>query len=96
MLMRQILGNYSFSPEVTVVLGEAFDRACETLKSYNSACKETERDLLALRILALARIGEHDPDRLVDRSVAFVTGRFIAPMRHPIALRIKSLSTRSD
>ena len=40
-------------------MGEAFDKACNSLRSFGTAC--TVREIIAKRIVAAARNGERDP-----------------------------------
>jgi hypothetical protein len=51
-----------FEPELLASMGIAFAAACEALGLSNKSDKVTE--LVASRIIALARCGEHDPERL--------------------------------
>ena len=43
-------------------MGEAFDRACKSLRNFGSAC--TVREIIAKRIIDAAKSGERDPARL--------------------------------
>ena len=43
-------------------MGEAFDKACNSLRSFGTAC--TVREIIAKRIIAVAKNGERDPARL--------------------------------
>ncbi len=51
-----------FEPELLASMGVAFAAACEALGLADKTDKVTE--LVASRIIALARCGEHDAERL--------------------------------
>ena len=51
--------NAWFDDAATLVMGEAFDKACKSLRKFGSAC--TVREIIAKRIVAAARNGERDP-----------------------------------
>jgi len=51
-----------FEPEVLASMGIAFAAACEALGLADKTDKATE--LVASRIITLARCGEHDSERL--------------------------------
>jgi hypothetical protein len=51
-----------FDPELLASMGIAFAAACEALGLANKPDKVTE--LVASRIIAVARCGERDPERL--------------------------------
>lgn len=57
----------SFDPETTRVMGEAFERACNTLG--NSGQPVIVREIIAKRILQVARDGERNPDELCERAL---------------------------
>jgi hypothetical protein len=54
-----------FEPEVTRAMSEAFDEACRKLRLMDGAA--SEREVIAVRIIELARRGERDPARLCER-----------------------------
>ena len=54
--------NVSFDEAATLAMGEAFDRACRSLRSFGSAV--TVRTIVAERIIKAAKNGERDPGRL--------------------------------
>jgi hypothetical protein len=56
-----------FEPDATRAMSLAFDEACRTLKLKDGAARE--REAVAVRIIELARRGEHDPVRLCERVV---------------------------
>jgi hypothetical protein len=51
-----------FDDAATLVLGEAFDRACVSLRRFESLI--TAREMIAKRIIGAAKNGERDPARL--------------------------------
>ena len=51
--------NVAFDDAATSAMGEAFDKACNSLRSFGTAC--TVREIIAKRIVAAARNGERDP-----------------------------------
>jgi hypothetical protein len=55
----------AFSSETTHAMSVAFDDVCQALKLTNRA--EREREVIALRIIELARRGEHDAVWLRER-----------------------------
>ena len=54
-----------FEPDVTSAMSTAFDDACRALNLSNTATRE--RESVAVRIIELAKRGEHDPKRLCER-----------------------------
>ncbi len=54
-----------FEPEATQAMSAAFDEACRALQLTDSATRE--REVVAVRIIELARRGERDPKRLCER-----------------------------
>ena len=63
-----MIQNAEFGPEVTAILGQAYDRACRYLheKEQPGAVKE----IIAKRIIELAKDGERDPQRLCVRALS--------------------------
>jgi hypothetical protein len=53
-----------FDPAATHVMGEAFDCACRSLRGIGQVGRV--REIIAKRIIEVAREGERDPDRLSD------------------------------
>lgn len=58
------LGTSVFDPEITNAMSVAFDDVCRTLKVNGNA---REREVIATRIIELARRGERNPAHLRDR-----------------------------
>ena len=66
-----LLSNAAFDSETTELLGAAFEAAWEKLNTAGSALAEGSgaaltRELLAKRIIEMAKRGERNPDRLVE------------------------------
>jgi hypothetical protein len=59
--------NVAFDDTATSAMGEAFDKACKSLRSFGTAC--TAREIIAKRIIAVARNGERDPARLHQQAL---------------------------
>lgn len=57
----------SFDDAATLAMGEAFDRACVSLRRFGSLI--TAREMVAKRIIAAARNGERDPIRLCEQAL---------------------------
>ncbi len=51
-----------FDDATTLVMGEAFDRACVSLHRFGSLI--TTREMIAKRIIEAVKNGEHSPARL--------------------------------
>jgi hypothetical protein len=66
----------SFDDAATLAMGEAFDRACKSLRNTGSAMRE----ITANRIIELAKNGERDPARLYEQALKTFVGR-----DHPIS-----------
>ncbi len=62
MPLRAFVRESEFEPQVLASMGIAFAGACEVLGLADKADQATE--LVASRIIALARRGEHDSERL--------------------------------
>jgi hypothetical protein len=59
--------NVAFDDTATSAMGEAFDKACKSLRSFGTAC--TVREIIAKRIVAVATNGERDPARLHQQAL---------------------------
>jgi hypothetical protein len=53
-----------FGPETTAAMAFALDQICIGLRIYNN---DAARDIVAIRIIELARRGVRDPSQLRDR-----------------------------
>lgn len=59
--------NVWFDDAMTLAMGEGFDRACNSLRNFGSAC--TVREIIAKRIIGAANNGERDPGRLHEQAL---------------------------
>ena len=59
--------NVSFDDAATSAMGEAFDKACKSLRNFGSA--GTVREIIAKRIIDAAKNGERDPARLHEQAL---------------------------
>ena len=59
--------NVWFDDATTLAMGEAFDRACKTIRNCGSV--STVREIIAKRIVAVARNGERDPIHLHQQAL---------------------------
>ena len=57
--------NVWFDDAATFAMGEAFDNACKSLQNFGSAVPA----IIADRIIAVAKNGEHDPVRLYEQAL---------------------------
>jgi hypothetical protein len=57
----------SFDDAATLAMGEAFDRACVSLRRFGSLV--TAREMIAKRIIGAARNGERNPSRLCEQAL---------------------------
>jgi len=62
---------HAFGPETTAAMGSAFEDICDTLRINGNAAV---RDVIAIRIIELARRGIRDPRKLRDRILDQVGG----------------------
>ena len=74
MPMVALLSNAAFDAETTQLLGAAFEAAWEDVKTSGTALAQGSqaaltRELLAKRIIELAKRGERNPDRLVENAL---------------------------
>jgi hypothetical protein len=57
----------SFDDAATSTMGEAFDKACKSLRNLGSICEV--REIIAKRIVDAAKNGERDPSRLREHAL---------------------------
>jgi len=62
-----LIQNVAFDDAATSAMGEAFDKACKSLRSFGTAC--TVREIIAKRIVAVATNGERNPARLHEQAL---------------------------
>ena len=60
MLIRPFLKGATFNPEHVEAMGEAFDSVIRELHDRG----QSVREVIAAQIIALAKTGERDPDKL--------------------------------
>jgi hypothetical protein len=56
----------AFEPEMIAVMSEAFEAVC---KELSNAGQQAARDVIALRIITAATLGERDPVRLRESAL---------------------------
>jgi hypothetical protein len=64
-VLANLVKNVWFDDAATSAMGEAFDRACESLKNFGSAVPT----IIAEQIIAAAKNGERDSDRLYEQAL---------------------------
>ena len=64
---RPSIQNVSFDDETMRVMGEAFDRVCDALGNFGEGV--TVREIIAKRIIEVAKMGERDQSRLYRHAV---------------------------
>lgn len=79
MAIDEFLAGAAFEPDTITLLASAFETAWETVKKSGSPLADDEhaastREVLAKRIIAMAKKGERDPQRLVDDALAHLAG----------------------
>jgi hypothetical protein len=85
--IQPMAGGAAFDPETTTAMATAVDEVCKALRLNGD---KATREIIAMRVVELARQGEHDPRKLRDR--LFCDGRIliaearIARQRELIAL----------
>jgi hypothetical protein len=77
MRMVALLSNAAFDDETTPLLGLTFEAAWEKVKTSDSALADESqavltRELLAKRIIEMAKRGERNPDRLVENALDYL------------------------
>jgi tagatose-1,6-bisphosphate aldolase non-catalytic subunit AgaZ/GatZ len=82
--MVALLSNAAFDSETTQLLGAAFEAGWEKVKTSGSALAQESqaaltRELLAKRIIEMAKRGERNPDRLVENALDHLVGSQATP-----------------
>jgi hypothetical protein len=62
MNIHSLIKDVSFDDQAMRAMGEAYDRACDSLGTFGAAV--TVREIMAKRIIEAAKMGERDPSRL--------------------------------
>jgi hypothetical protein len=60
----------SFDPEATHIMGQAFECACKSLHDVGQP--EMVKNVIAKRIIEIAKTGERDPNQLCKRALKAV------------------------
>jgi hypothetical protein len=66
MPIKPFLPNVSFDPEVITLMGVAFEKACRSLQGSG---RTISPEVIAKRIIELARKGERDPARMSEETL---------------------------
>jgi hypothetical protein len=61
------INDVSFDDAATSVMGEAFHKACKSLRNLGSTCEV--REIIARRIIEAAKNGERNPTRLREHAL---------------------------
>ena len=67
MAIGRFIGDGSFSPEVVFAMTTAFDEALRTLNLADR--NDPQAEIVARKIIEIARRGEHDSSRLVALAI---------------------------
>jgi hypothetical protein len=68
--IRDFLNGDQFDPETTRVMGVAFEMARAAMRLTDQPDPNNNTELVANRIIALAKAGERNPDALCERALA--------------------------
>jgi hypothetical protein len=79
--VNSILTNSSFDPEEIKILVSGFDAAWEAVKSSGGTLSRSPyarpiREVLAKRIIEMARRGQSDPHNLCEDAVKFLSANY--------------------
>jgi hypothetical protein len=72
MPIRPFLNGGRFDPEMTRVLGVAFEMCCIALRTGD--CDDFVKQSIAMKIIGLAKAGERNPDLLCERALRDIRG----------------------
>ena len=67
MPIRSFLEPGAFEPEAVAAMSEAFEAACKELQDGSQ--REVAREVIAVRIIAEAKLGVRDPVRLLEAAL---------------------------
>jgi hypothetical protein len=75
----EFLNGAAFEPHTIALLASALETAWDTVRKSGSPLADDDhaastRDVLAKRIIEMAKQGERDPQRLVDDALAHLAG----------------------
>lgn len=62
----------AFGPDAVSAMGDAYERA---LKTFPTPPPQNVREVIATRIIQLAKTGERDPEKLCDAGLAALNAR---------------------
>jgi hypothetical protein len=86
MPIRPFLNGGRFDPEMTRVLGVAFEMCCIALRTGD--CDDFVKQSIAMKIIGLAKAGERNPDLLCERALRDIRGPQVTiPAVHGICCR---------
>jgi hypothetical protein len=71
-ILNHVQSPEAFDPEAISVMDDAYERA---LRIFPALASESVRQVIAARIIGLARTGERDPRKLCEQSLADLDGR---------------------
>ena len=71
-IINHVQSPEAFDPEAISVMDDAYERA---LRIFPALASESVRQVIAARIIGLARTGERDPHKLCEQSLAGLDGR---------------------
>jgi len=66
-IIDYIPSSAAFTPEELAIMGEAYDRA---IRSFDSRPSRTVREVIASKIISLAKQGHRDPIKLCQEALA--------------------------
>ena len=70
-IINHVQSPEAFDPEAISVMDDAYERA---LRIFPALASESVRQVIAARIIGLARTGERDPRKLCEQSLADLDG----------------------
>jgi hypothetical protein len=70
--VRYLFYSTAFDPETVKALCDAYDRACQSL--HDAGQPDVVHEVIAQRIISLAKQGERDPDKLCAGALVALAG----------------------
>ena len=71
MPIRPYLDGHQFDEETVRAMGVAFEMTRAALEHADGTASLPAPQMIAAKIVELAKAGEHDPDRLCDRTLKY-------------------------
>ncbi|MGA6940160.1 MAG: hypothetical protein WB041_33010, partial [Pseudolabrys sp.] len=71
-IVRNLFYDTAFDPETVKALCDAYDRACTSL--HDRGQPDIVNEVIAERIISLAKKGERDPDKLCEGALVALSG----------------------